>query len=93
MPPPPTPTPHPHTPPSLPCHPACSGLVGGLGLAPLCFIAPILMWQRYNRDVASTARSVANWLLIAAFAVICALATLGSAYSIGASAASFQVFA
>ena len=78
-------------PPSPP--PAGSGRVGGLGLGPLCFNAPILLWQRYNRDVASTARSAVNWLLIIVFAVICALATLGSAYSIGASAASFQVFA
>lgn len=72
---------------------SCSGLVGGLGLGPLCFIAPILLWQRYNRDIASTARSLVNWTLIAVFAAVCVLATIGSVYSIAASAASFKVFA
>lgn len=56
-----------------------SGLKGGACMVPLCFIAPIALWCSYNRGHgASRLRLALNYALIALFAGIAVVATVGS---------------
>lgn len=68
------------------------GLVGGLGVLPLCYIMPLLMWSMYNRGTASRLRQGLHYGASVVLAGTAACISIASVYWIAQAAKTFQVF-
>lgn len=70
-----------------------AGLVGGLGVVPLCAAAPVAMWQMYNRERTGRALAAFHWCLVALLLCVAAATTVASLEQIVDSADTFAIFA
>ncbi|KAL4443848.1 hypothetical protein ABPG75_011585 [Micractinium tetrahymenae] len=70
-----------------------AGLNGGLAVLPMCFIAPILMYQVYHADSLPLWRALLHWALVATFGCLACVATVGSVTLVIQNASSYHLFA
>ena len=68
-------------------------MVGGLGIVPLCAVAPLVMYQLYNRGAVGTAQSVLNWALAGVLLCVSGAITFASVERIVDQAGTFKIFA
>ncbi|GAB4823641.1 hypothetical protein N2152v2_010687 [Parachlorella kessleri] len=68
------------------------GLIGGMGVGPLCGVVPIVMWEVYNRGYVSRLQSAFNWTLVVLLMAVSVATTIASFEQIVDQAHTFKIF-